>query len=274
MIDCKQALLKLFDYIDGELNPTDYAEVEEHLKNCKHCFGKAEFQRMTKRIIREKAGNESVPVELKNSILNRINQLNNTSNPEPPVNPGGARKGQPPDLDHSSFSHTAVTVLSIAAIAIFFIAGIFGFALKGAAGTPGVMAEQYASLPDPYPAAEIENERHLETAFGDVRPPFVPCYICDRTKILSAATDNEGNPVHKRVLFEINGHTLLFYCLDSGDFSPGWRMKHVSLSNRDYYLFKADDGCCGVFWKVNGCVNALVGSLPADKLLMYAGQMS
>ncbi len=60
MIDCKQALLKLYEFIDRELSPDDYAEVEEHLQQCKHCFAKAEFDRITKKIIREKANREKV----------------------------------------------------------------------------------------------------------------------------------------------------------------------------------------------------------------------
>ncbi len=78
-MDCKQALLKLYNYLDNELDAIESKEVEEHLKSCKHCFGKAEFERILKRTVKEKCCYEHVPEQLKTSILERIKQIDSQS---------------------------------------------------------------------------------------------------------------------------------------------------------------------------------------------------
>ncbi|MBD3232830.1 MAG: mycothiol system anti-sigma-R factor [candidate division Zixibacteria bacterium] len=78
-MDCKQALLKLYNYLDNELDAIECKEVEEHLKSCKHCFGKAEFERILKKTVQEKCCYEPIPEQLKSSILERIKRIDKCS---------------------------------------------------------------------------------------------------------------------------------------------------------------------------------------------------
>jgi anti-sigma factor (TIGR02949 family) len=47
-IDCERALQRLFEFIDHELGPEDRAAMEEHLRTCRSCFSRAEFERRLK----------------------------------------------------------------------------------------------------------------------------------------------------------------------------------------------------------------------------------
>ena len=43
MIDCYEAMRRLWDYLDGGVNATDHTLVEEHLARCRRCCGERDF---------------------------------------------------------------------------------------------------------------------------------------------------------------------------------------------------------------------------------------
>ncbi|MGH7528085.1 MAG: anti-sigma factor family protein [Gemmatimonadales bacterium] len=47
-IDCEEALRLLAVYLDGELHGTEHEGVERHLKACRSCYSRAEFERRLK----------------------------------------------------------------------------------------------------------------------------------------------------------------------------------------------------------------------------------
>jgi anti-sigma factor (TIGR02949 family) len=47
-IDCEQALARIFEFIDHELNAQEREAMQEHLHTCKSCFSRAEFERRLK----------------------------------------------------------------------------------------------------------------------------------------------------------------------------------------------------------------------------------
>lgn len=46
---CEDALRLLAQYLDRELSEGDHADVERHLRTCRSCFSRAEFERRLKR---------------------------------------------------------------------------------------------------------------------------------------------------------------------------------------------------------------------------------
>ncbi|HJU72761.1 MAG TPA: zf-HC2 domain-containing protein [Gemmatimonadaceae bacterium] len=47
-IQCEEALRLLAVYLDGELHGADHTNVENHLKTCRSCFSRGEFERRLK----------------------------------------------------------------------------------------------------------------------------------------------------------------------------------------------------------------------------------
>lgn len=45
MISCKEALERLWAYIDGELPEQEHGQVHDHLEVCKKCYPQYDFQR-------------------------------------------------------------------------------------------------------------------------------------------------------------------------------------------------------------------------------------
>lgn len=47
-IDCEEALRLLAIYLDGELHGAEHMSVEHHLKTCRSCYSRGEFERRLK----------------------------------------------------------------------------------------------------------------------------------------------------------------------------------------------------------------------------------
>lgn len=44
-IECEEAIRRLAEYLDDELEGRDAAELERHLETCRSCWSRAEFER-------------------------------------------------------------------------------------------------------------------------------------------------------------------------------------------------------------------------------------
>jgi anti-sigma factor (TIGR02949 family) len=66
-IGCEEALARLFEYLDHELDATRHAEVEQHLHTCRACFSRAEFEGRLKRKLGQ-IGQEKAPPEFERRI--------------------------------------------------------------------------------------------------------------------------------------------------------------------------------------------------------------
>jgi mycothiol system anti-sigma-R factor len=44
-LDCRSAMMQLYDYLDGELTPERMALIRTHLDDCGPCFAHAQFER-------------------------------------------------------------------------------------------------------------------------------------------------------------------------------------------------------------------------------------
>jgi anti-sigma factor (TIGR02949 family) len=47
-IDCEQALTQILEYVDDELGEHDHSLMEQHLRTCKSCYSRVEFERRLK----------------------------------------------------------------------------------------------------------------------------------------------------------------------------------------------------------------------------------
>lgn len=63
-IECEEAIAKLLEYLDGELDEGDRSQVERHLETCRGCFGRAEFERRLRARVAE-TGRATAPESLR-----------------------------------------------------------------------------------------------------------------------------------------------------------------------------------------------------------------
>ena len=60
-IGCKEAVQRLWGYLDGDLAPGDEQALEEHLAFCLRCCGELEFARQLREMLRTRTSAEMPP---------------------------------------------------------------------------------------------------------------------------------------------------------------------------------------------------------------------
>jgi mycothiol system anti-sigma-R factor len=61
-IDCLESGRRLWAYLDGELEPSSAAQVEQHLEECTRCFGVCQTQRRFLGVVRDlPSGSDAAP---------------------------------------------------------------------------------------------------------------------------------------------------------------------------------------------------------------------
>ncbi len=72
MIDCQEAVRRMWMYLDQalEIEPTD--ELEAHLATCRRCCGELEFGRHVRRMVATGEGSARLPIDVRQRIQELI----------------------------------------------------------------------------------------------------------------------------------------------------------------------------------------------------------
>ncbi|MEN8376997.1 MAG: zf-HC2 domain-containing protein [Gemmatimonadota bacterium] len=70
-LPCAEVADKLWDYLDGELDPDTTARVWDHLRQCEKCFPRYDFQRAFRGFLRQRTETE-VPAELRRKVFRAL----------------------------------------------------------------------------------------------------------------------------------------------------------------------------------------------------------
>jgi mycothiol system anti-sigma-R factor len=68
MIDCREAVSRMWAYLAHELAEKPVAEFEAHLETCQRCCGELEFSRHLREVVAEGEGTTPMPPELRSRI--------------------------------------------------------------------------------------------------------------------------------------------------------------------------------------------------------------
>lgn len=77
MISCKEAVSRLYAYLDRNLGRVPEAEVEAHLKLCRHCCGELEFAKQVRAALRRPGTATALTPEVRTQIDAYIRKLEN-----------------------------------------------------------------------------------------------------------------------------------------------------------------------------------------------------
>lgn len=70
-LTCEESLARVYEYLDGELDPAEYDAVRHHLEKCRRCYPHYDFERLFLDYVHELgAGEESKP-----GLIDRVRQM-------------------------------------------------------------------------------------------------------------------------------------------------------------------------------------------------------
>jgi mycothiol system anti-sigma-R factor len=68
MIDCREAVRRMWSYLDRALEPTPLGELEAHLDTCTRCCGELEFSRHLREMVATREGTPAIPADVQARI--------------------------------------------------------------------------------------------------------------------------------------------------------------------------------------------------------------
>ncbi|MDR7555515.1 MAG: zf-HC2 domain-containing protein [Armatimonadota bacterium] len=68
MISCKDAVARLWEYLDRNLGRVEERELEEHLGLCRHCCGELEFAQQLRTRLRQEGPAVTLPPETRHKL--------------------------------------------------------------------------------------------------------------------------------------------------------------------------------------------------------------
>jgi len=73
-IDCKEALERLYEYLDGELEPPSAEEVEQHFRLCQRCYPHLAMEESFREALHRARAGAEVPPELMGRVLRALEE--------------------------------------------------------------------------------------------------------------------------------------------------------------------------------------------------------
>jgi len=73
--DCSEALLRVYEFIDGEMGPDDCVKIQAHLDACGNCLKQYNVDQALKAMVKRSCACEEAPVELRTTILRRLTMI-------------------------------------------------------------------------------------------------------------------------------------------------------------------------------------------------------
>ncbi len=70
--ECSEALLRVYEFLDGELGPDDCSKIQAHLDECAPCLQEYDLDTTLKAIVKRSCGSEQAPEVLRATIMSRI----------------------------------------------------------------------------------------------------------------------------------------------------------------------------------------------------------
>ena len=77
-LSCAEAIEKLDDYLDGEVETTDLETIDRHLERCSGCAEEFRYEKSVVKSIRRKLAEVEIPDDLRQRVLRKLDRL-----PEP-----------------------------------------------------------------------------------------------------------------------------------------------------------------------------------------------
>lgn len=71
-LECSRALLRMFEYLDGEMTAADGRQIQAHLDACAECLRQYHLDQMVKLVVKRSCGSETAPIALRHTILQRL----------------------------------------------------------------------------------------------------------------------------------------------------------------------------------------------------------
>lgn len=262
-MDCRNALAKLYEYIDGEIGHAEREAIAAHVKACRHCFDQFEAERLFAEFVERRTPRPEARQEFKSRLLARLAE-------------------EPVPVNRPSYSTAnVIPVWTRFAVAALLVLGI-GVGAAWVQDEAGPQRVDWRTLAMYHHENAPVEEVGLETAdYGQARA-FLAAQMNPGVAQLLPASAPPGVGLHECCVMPWGDDRLGRLAFDGGEADgislfiiPASRFQfadeaRLRVADNDYRTVKL--GCCrAVCWNEGGeYVCMMFGDCHANDLLAYA----
>lgn len=74
VMSCAEVMTKLYSYLDSEEDMLTEADIEQHLRHCRECFGRVEFEKRLRERVAQ-TGSTTMPDDLRRRMIQLISKF-------------------------------------------------------------------------------------------------------------------------------------------------------------------------------------------------------
>ena len=274
---CKEAIERLHEFLDNELNESNYSQIKQHLDACHKCCEKFEFEQAFKKIIKEKAPFHKAPQHVVESIVNQWATLNEEQNRiESPVLELKIRRGRS-ILDFFTLrpSYVTMAVLLPATLVCLAVYLVF-FRPADTSHIIKVAAERHDSF--------VNNNMHLDLVSSDrneIRRHFknlqrsnlaIDVPECNGREMKLLGCKNSSLEGKKSAYVGLRGnHNKISLEMVNGSDVNIDELSHELFKGRSYY-FGRYKGYNVVVWRLGNTLYSLTSAMSRRGLMRVASE--
>lgn len=72
MLSCEEALARIYEFLDGELETMTHDQVERHFEVCKRCYPQLQWEQSFRRALHRAVDDREAPEDLKRRVLHLL----------------------------------------------------------------------------------------------------------------------------------------------------------------------------------------------------------
>jgi mycothiol system anti-sigma-R factor len=76
--DCSEVLVRLYHFIDSELDTASVAQIQQHLDDCGPCLAQAQLEQLVKALVARSCACEPAPEEVRTRVVASYRQISVT----------------------------------------------------------------------------------------------------------------------------------------------------------------------------------------------------
>jgi mycothiol system anti-sigma-R factor len=84
-MSCTETIKHLYEFVDNEVDKSNYFTIKRHIEHCKDCRQRYEFEKGIRAMIKAHCINVTAPKLLHNKILNGLNSIDLESHSNPKI---------------------------------------------------------------------------------------------------------------------------------------------------------------------------------------------
>lgn len=264
-MSCTETIKYLYEFIDEELDKSQYFKVRKHLEHCDECHRRYKFQENIRSLVKTSCVNTSAPASLYKKITECLDSVDRERTTEEPIY---NQKTSRIVFSSRAYAIAASILLSIAG-GIFYYASYHNYdSVVDDAIKNHVVAVSDNLVFNEKTSVVGNANRYLRNPLNPGFNNSSPLLNSNRIRVIGSMPVNLSGTNSTCVVFDKGGNKLSLQTIRNNRF-PMKKLERTQLGPKEFYIGN-HGGFNSVLWQENGITYCLTSNINKNEILNFA----